>query len=146
MEYIFMTKDHVSQVADLERLCFSAPWSENAISAEIGNPLSCWLVAVDGQTVAGYVGSQAVMGEADMMNIAVRPDYRKLGIGRNLVKKLIACLKDRGNYQLFLEVRVSNEAAIGLYQKMGFIEVGRRPGYYVKPKEDAIILRKEWEV
>ncbi len=146
MEIVKMTADHVQQVARLEQHCFSAPWSENAITGELTNSLSCWLVAVEGDTVCGYVGSQAVLGEADMMNIAVDPEYRRQGIARLLVEQLIAQLKNQGNYQLTLEVRASNEPAIGLYEQMGFTQVGRRPKYYTKPTEDALILRKEWEV
>ena len=146
MEIVKMTSDHVQQVAQLEQLCFSAPWSENAVTSELTNPLSCWLVAVNGEKVCGYVGSQAVLGEADMMNIAVDPDYRRQGIAKQLVEQLISELKETGNYQLTLEVRASNEPAIGLYEQMGFQQVGRRPKYYSKPTEDALILRKEWEV
>lgn len=146
MKIIKMTNDHVIQVARLEQLCFSAPWSENAVTGELTNPLSCWLVAVEGEQVCGYVGSQAVLGEADMMNIAVDPIYRRKGIAKQLVEALIKELKATGNYQLTLEVRASNEPAINLYRSMGFVQVGLRPKYYTKPTEDALILRKEWEV
>lgn len=146
MKITKMTSDHVMQVAQLEQLCFSAPWSKNAVTGELTNPLSCWLVAVDGEHVCGYVGSQAVLGEADMMNIAVDPVYRRKGIAKQLVEALINELKTAGNYQLTLEVRASNEPAINLYRSMGFAQVGLRPKYYTKPTEDALILRKEWEV
>ena len=146
MEIVKMTAEHVPQVAQLEQLCFSAPWSESAVAGELTNPLSCWLVAVDGEKVCGYVGSQAVLGEADMMNIAIDPTYRRQGIARELVAQLIAELKKTDNYQLTLEVRASNAPAISLYEAMGFVQVGRRPKYYSKPVEDALILRKEWEV
>ena len=144
MNYLLMTSEHVAQVAALEKACFSMPWSENSITAELSNPLSLWVVAVDGNTVAGYVGSQAVMGEADMMNLAVLPSYRRQGVGRYLVSELVAKLTDREVYSLTLEVRSSNEAAVKLYDSLGFVQVGRRPNYYVAPKEDALILRKEW--
>jgi ribosomal-protein-alanine N-acetyltransferase len=137
---------HVSQIAELEKLCFSAPWSRNSVASELNNPLSLWLVATDGDTVAGYIGSQSVMGEADMMNVAVHPDYRRKGIGKQLVEALVASLKDNGVYSLTLEVRASNEPAISLYDQLGFTQVGRRPNYYRDPREDALILRKEWEV
>ena len=81
-----------------------------------------------------------------MMNLAVLPQYRRQGIAEGLVQNLISELKDRQAVSLALEVRVSNEPAIALYQKLGFSQVGRRPGYYRKPKEDALILRKEWKV
>ncbi len=146
MEYLRMDKAHVCQVAALEKLCFSAPWSENAISSELANPLSLWLVAVDGDKVAGYVGSQSVLGEADMMNVAVSSQYRRQGVGEKLVRELIERLKNNSVHCLTLEVRQSNESAIAMYHKLGFSQVGRRPNYYFNPKEDALILRKEWEV
>ena len=146
MDYIYMQESHVAQIASLEEKCFSDPWSENSIRYELRNPLSKWLVAVDGQRVVGYVGSQTVLGETDMMNLAVDPEYRKQGIGENLVSKLIYLLKSEEVHCLTLEVRVSNASAISLYEKMGFVQVGRRPNYYHHPKEDAFVMRKEWEV
>ena len=144
MEYVLMNSDHVSQVAQLEKECFHDPWSENSIASELNNPLSLWLVAVDGQQVAGYVGSQSVMGEADMMNIAVSTQYRRMGIAQELVERLVKLLQEKDVYSLTLEVRASNEPAKALYSKLGFEQVGRRPNYYRNPKEDALILRKEW--
>lgn len=146
MDYVLMDKSHVEAIAGLEQQCFSDPWSINAISSELVNPLSLWVVAMDGPILAGYVGSQSVMGWADMMNLAVAPDYRRKGVGAALVEELIRQLKANQVTCLTLEVRVSNEPAIGLYEKLGFAEVGRRPGYYRNPKEDALILRKEWSV
>lgn len=143
IRYEMMSLDHVSQVAELEKLCFSDPWSERSIASELTNPLSYWLVALDGDVVAGYIGSQSVMGESDMMNVAVSPDYRRMGIGEKLVNALSDALKERGNECLTLEVRASNAPAIVLYKKLGFAQVGRRPNYYRNPKEDALILRKE---
>lgn len=146
MEIKKMHPEHVAQVAALEALCFSDPWSERSVASELENPLSLWLVMTDGDTVAGYVGSQSVMGEADMMNLAVQPDYRRQGIGEKLVSALVKELAQSDVHCLTLEVRASNEAAIALYGKLGFAQVGRRPRYYEKPREDALILRKEWAV
>ena len=109
-------------------------------------PLSCWLVALDGETVAGYVGSQTVMDETDMMNIAVHPDFRRQGVARALILALIGELKKRGSRCLTLEVRASNDPARALYESLGFAHVGTRRNYYQNPKEDALILRKEWEI
>ena len=145
MEYVLMNSDHVAQVAQLEKECFHDPWSENSIASELKNPLSLWLVAVDGQQVAGYVGSQSVMGEADMMNIAVSSKFRRMGIAQELVERLVKLLREKDVYSLSLEVRASNEPAKALYSELGFQQVGRRPNYYRNPKEDALILRKEWE-
>lgn len=144
MEYVLMDRCHVAAVAQLEKLCFSDPWSANAISSELDNPLSLWVVATDGEALAGYVGSQSVMGWADMMNLAVAPSYRRQGIAEQLVRELICRLQANQVTCLTLEVRASNEPAYRLYEKLGFLEVGRRPGYYRNPREDALILRKEW--
>lgn len=144
MKIVKMTQSHIRQIAELETICFSMPWSENAIAGELTNPLSLWLVAVEGETVAGYVGSQSVMDEADMMNVAVAPEYRRKGVGRELVLSLIEQLRNNDVHSLSLEVRPTNVAAIRMYEQLGFTCVGRRPGYYKSPKEDALILRKEW--
>ena len=141
-----MTADHVAQVAALEKICFHDPWSENSVASELKNPLSLWLVALDGETVAGYVGSQSVEGEADMMNVAVHPEHRRRGIARMLINELTDALAKQGVHSLALEVRSSNAPAIALYEQLGFSQVGRRPNYYRNPKEDALILRKEWSV
>ena len=139
-----MTAAHTAQVAALEQVCFSDPWPEAAVASELDNPLSYWLVALDGETVVGYVGSQTVLGEADIMNVAVSPAFRRLGIAAELLERLKNDLKAEGVYSLTLEVRASNDAAIALYSLLGYAQVGRRPGYYHNPKEDALILRKEW--
>ena len=141
-----MTADHVSQVAELEKLCFSDPWSENSVASELSNKLSYWLVALEGERVAGYVGSQTVMGETDMMNIAVHPDFRRRGIAEELVNALVDGLKNMDSHCLTLEVRTSNAPAIALYEKLGFQQIGLRKNYYRNPREDALILRKEWEI
>ena len=146
IQYVPMTRAHVAQIAALEELCFQDPWSENSIASELENRLSLWLVALDGDRVVGYVGSQSVMGWADMMNIAVHPDYRRQGVAQELVQRLVAALAQVKVYCLTLEVRASNEPAKALYEKLGFLQVGRRPNYYRKPKEDALILRKEWSL
>ena len=145
MKIELMTADHVPQIAELEKICFNDPWSEKSIASELDNRLSLWLVAMDGDRVAGYVGSQSVLGETDMMNIAVHPDFRRRGIAEELVVKLVEELKVRGNHSLMLEVRVSNDPARNLYEKLGFQQVGLRKNYYRNPKEDACILRKEFE-
>ena len=141
-----MSISDVPAVAELERKCFSDPWSERSVAAELENPLSLWLVALLGRTVVGYVGSQSVMEQADMMNIAVNPDYRRQGIAESLIERLVSELKDKQVSSLTLEVRASNAPAIALYRKLGFIQVGKRPNYYRNPREDALILRKEWDL
>ena len=141
-----MGEQHVAQVAALEKLCFSDPWSEKSVASELTNQLSLWLVAVENDTVVGYVGSQTVMGETDMMNVAVHPDFRKRGIATALIVGLVEELRKQGSHCLTLEVRASNAPAISVYSALEFREVGRRRNYYRNPREDALILRKEWEI
>ena len=143
LRIVSMQPCHTAQIAALEALCFSAPWDEPSIASELTNPLSCWLVALWGDTLAGYIGSQSVLGESDMMNVAVAPEFRRRGVGRALVQALLAALA-ADNHCLSLEVRASNEPALALYRQLGFRQVGRRPRYYSKPVEDALILRKDW--
>ena len=145
MEIVKMNPAHVTQVAELEKICFNDPWSEKSVASELENELSLWLVSMDGDRLCGYVGSQTVMGETDMMNVAVHPDYRRQGIARQLVEALILQLKEKGSHCLTLEVRASNAGAISLYEKLGFVQIGKRPRYYHNPREDALILRKELE-
>jgi ribosomal-protein-alanine N-acetyltransferase len=144
--YEEMKLEHVSAVARLEMENFSLPWSENVLRGELNNPLALWLVALDAGQVVGYIGAQIVPDEADMMNLAVDENYRRRGIGKELVAQLIERLQMRSVRSLTLEVRVSNLPAVTLYESMGFVTVGRRPNYYQKPKEDAYILRKELQL
>ena len=146
MKYVLMDESHIAQIAELEKQCFSDPWSANSIAAELQNALSLWIVAVDGEKVVGYAGSQSVMGWSDMMNLAVSYEYRRQGVAERLVNELVDGLRLRNNNCLTLEVRVSNLPAISLYEKMGFVCVGKRPNYYRNPREDALILRKEWQL
>ncbi len=146
IEITEMQKDHVEAIAELEKRCFSDPWPVAAIEPELTNPLSYWLVAMDEAVLAGYIGSQSVCGEADMMNVAVHPDYRRCGIAQRLIEALVAALKEREVTSLSLEVRASNTPAIALYDKLGFAQVGRRPNYYRNPKEDALIMRKTFSL
>jgi len=146
IRYVQMEERHVEAVAALERVCFCDPWSINSIRYELTNPLSYWLIAESDGQLVGYVGSQSVIDEADIMNIAVSPDFRRKGIAREMINRLIEVLKTKQVHSLTLEVRVSNAGAIALYSQLGFQQVGLRPGYYRNPKEDALILRKEWPV
>lgn len=144
MNIVPMNEHHVLQIALLERECFADPWSQQSIASELHNPLSLWLVAQEGQTLLGYVGSQTCQDETDMMNIAVSPASRRQGVARALIEALVSALRERGSKQLTLEVRASNGPARQLYESLGFLQVGLRKNYYRNPKEDALILRKEW--
>ena len=138
-----MNESHVSAVAELEKLCFSAPWSERSIATELRSEWSLWLVEERDGVVVAYVGSQSSPPEADVMNVAVSPDFRRQGIGESLMVALGEALAQKGIETLTLEVRASNEGAISLYTRLGYEQVGRRPNYYTDPREDALIMRKE---
>lgn len=144
MNIVPMNEHHVPQIALLERECFADPWSQQSIASELHNPLSLWLVAQEGQTLLGYIGSQTCLDETDMMNIAVSPASRRQGVARALIEALVSALREGGSKQLTLEVRASNGPARQLYESLGFLQVGLRKNYYRNPKEDALILRKEW--
>lgn len=145
MEIVKMDASHVPSVAEIEKECFGVDaWSERSVGSELNNPLSLWLVGVEDGRVAGYVGSQTVCNETDMMNVAVTEEFRRRGIAEQLVLTLVEQLKAIDSHSLTLEVRASNTPAIGLYNKLGFLQTGLRKNYYRNPKEDALILRKEF--
>ena len=140
-----MNADHLDQVAELERICFSTPWSRNMLAEELENALSAFLVALDdGDNVVGYAGLQVILDEGSITNVAVRPDCRRQGIAGKLLQVFLDFA--RGNHLAFLtlEVRASNYDAIALYGSRGFREAGRRKNYYEHPREDAIIMTKEF--
>ena len=140
-----MTSEHLDQVADIERLCFSDPWSRRMLSEHLENECAATLVAqgADG-TVLGYAGLLVVLDEGYITNVAVRPEYRRQGIASELLE--VFRRFGEGNHMAFLtlEVRASNTAARALYQKHGYAEVGCRKNYYEHPREDAIIMTLEF--
>ena len=136
-----MKSSDVAAIAELEKQCFSDPWSAESISSELDNRLSYWLVAGESGKVVGYVGSQSVLDSADMMNIAVAPEYRRLGIGNALIEALVTYLRNKSIRFLLLEVRVSNGNAISLYEKYGYQRYGIREKYY-PDGEDAYLMTK----
>lgn len=146
VQIVPMTADHLDEVAELERICFPDPWSRNMLAEELDNALSAFLVALDDEgRVAGYAGLQVVLNEGTITNIAVRPEYRRQGVARQLLDVFLNFA--RGNHLAFLtlEVRSSNYGAIALYGELGFRSVGRRKNYYEHPKEDALIMTKEFD-
>lgn len=139
-----MDRSHLAGVAELERLCFSTPWNETMLEEELYNDTASFLVAEgeDG-SVLGYAGLHVVLDEGYIDNVAVRPSCRRQGIADRLLD--VFCRFGQANLAfLTLEVRPSNTAAVSLYEKNGFQEVGRRKGYYDDPKEDALLLTREF--
>ena len=141
-----MTADHLDEVAELERICFSVPWSRNMLAEELDNLLSAFLVALDeGGRVVGYAGVQIILDEGYITNVAVRPECRRQGIAAKLLQVFLDFAKANQLAFLTLEVRASNYDAIALYGSRGFRSVGRRKNYYEHPKEDAIIMTLEFQ-
>ncbi|MBW8772795.1 MAG: ribosomal protein S18-alanine N-acetyltransferase [Gemmatimonadetes bacterium] len=130
-------------IAALERRVFSDPWSADSIRETIGMPWMFTQVAEDGAgTLVGYVFCREVAGESELLNLAVDPALRRGGVGSTLLAAALEWLTRRGARETFLEVRASNDAAITLYERAGFRAVGRRPDYYQRPVEDAILYRR----
>ena len=140
-----MNADHLDELVELERICFSTPWSRNMLAEELDNACSAFLVAVDAnETVVGYAGLQVVLDEGYIANIAVFPEHRRKGVAGQLLQVFMNFAEANRLAFLTLEVRASNQAAIALYANRGFEEVGRRKNYYEHPIEDAIIMTKEF--
>lgn len=144
MEIKHMMAGDTAEIARLEKICFQTPWSKRSIAHELETDYSLWLVAHSEQKIVGYVGSQISFESADVMNIAVDPAFRRQGIARQLLQRLLDELAAKQVHSLTLEVRASNAPACGLYDSMGFTQVGRRKNYYQAPREDALILKREW--
>ena len=141
-----MNADHLDEVAELERICFSTPWSRNMLAEELDNACSAFLVAEDDAgRVVGYAGLQVILDEGYITNVAVRPECRRNGIAGKLLQVFLDFGQANHLAFLTLEVRASNYDAIALYGSRGFRSVGRRKNYYEHPKEDAIIMSKEFD-
>lgn len=131
---------HINDIAAVEQLCFSTPWSEKSISDELSNPHARFFVAeVDGK-VAGYIGAHNIVGDVYITNVAVMPVFRRQGVGECLVEYLVNVCRDEGAEFITLEVRKSNVGAISLYEKAGFSVVGERKAFYELPREDALLM------
>lgn len=139
-----MAAEHLDRLEQLERMCFSRPWSKKMLAEELDNQCAAFLVAVEPETekAVGYAGLLVVADEGYITNVAVDPSCRRQGVAAQLLQVFDNFAK--GNHLAFLtlEVRPSNAAAIALYEGFGFREVGRRRNYYDLPKEDALILTK----
>ena len=141
-----MNPDHLDDLERLERICFSRPWSKKMLAEELENQCAAFLVAEESVTgkAVGYAGLLVVADEGYITNVAVFPEYRRRGIAAQIID--VFCKFAQGNHLAFLtlEVRPSNTAAIELYHSFGFEQVGRRKNYYDLPKEDALILTRNF--
>lgn len=137
-----MTKEHIDRVAEIEKECFSHPWSIKSLESELANENSHFYVAYENGVIAGYIGMNIVIDEGYIYNVAVSEKFRKKGIGSSLVNHLVTYGKKNNLCFLTLEVRASNLNAQSLYSKFGFIKVGERKNYYSEPAENAILMTK----
>ena len=138
MEIVKMTDADCIELAELDKKCFSVPWSKQSFLEETKNPLAIYLLAKDNGKILGYCGFWRVSGEVQVTNIAVLPEYRRKGIAKALAEEMLKICTD--DEQIVLEVRKSNSAAISLYEQLGFIEAGVRKRFYHDPEEDGITM------
>jgi ribosomal-protein-alanine N-acetyltransferase len=138
-------RDDVDEVAAIERVVFSDPWSASSFRVLFGNPVVHFAVAEDpvGGRIVGYVVAWVVADEAEIANLAVAADARGAGVGARLLDDALQAAARRRCHVVFLEVRESNAAAQALYASRGFEIAGRRAKYYRRPVEDALILRRQ---
>ena len=139
-------EEDVSQIHEIETLCFPMPWSEESILHDVKeNVVARWLVLDDGEgRVLAYAGMWFVLDEAHVCNVAVHPDFRRRGYGRCIFEALIELAMENSMSMMTLEVRRSNTPAQNLYHACGFLDVGYRKRYYEDNKEDALIMYKEF--
>lgn len=136
-----MSREHLSEVASIEEMSFSLPWSLESLELMLTEQASA-LVALEDGRVLGYVGMMCVLDEGQIINVAVHPDARRRGVGRTLMEAAETYAKERGIVFLSLEVRESNIAARSLYSSLGWEEQGIRKGFYSHPVENACVMTK----
>ncbi len=144
LQIMTMAREHIKSIAELEKICFSTPWSEETILQAFISGTK-FFVAVKNGKLLGYIGISCIIDEGYIANIAVFPEHRNEGIATALLNRVFSHAKDTGLSFVSLEVRASNTAAINLYEKTGFKEEGRRKNFYDNPKEDALIMTKRFE-
>ena len=135
-----MTRKDIARIAELEKLCFPSPWSEAALRSEVSNMMAYYGVLEYENIIAAYGGMWVVLGEAHITNVAVAPQYRKLGFGREIMLHLMRMAVGKKATAMTLEVRESNTVAQNLYFSLGFERVGERKGYYSDTGEAAWIM------
>ena len=139
MEILQVAREHLPGIAALEKICFSEPWSENALGLFSGDGAVAF-AAVDKEKILGYIGMLLAPDEGQILNLAVLPEARRQGVANALVARLIREAETRGLAALSLEVRVSNSPAVRLYESFGFQTAGERKGFYRHPVENALVM------
>jgi ribosomal-protein-alanine N-acetyltransferase len=131
---------YLEGIHEIEALSFASPWSVNAFRQEVNNPVSHLVGLFVDDALEGYVCFWLFKGEVQLVNIAVHPRARGRGLGNCLLREMLEFAASRGTQQVWLEVRVSNGTARRLYEKFGFLEVGKRRRYYTDNNEDAVVM------
>lgn len=142
ISYTFMTEEDIPQIAALERQAYSQPWSEQGLKHYLDAGMTMFIVARDEETIAGYAAVLCICDEGNLVSIVVDENYRRMGIASEILDILYEELKKEDVNSINLEVRESNLPAITLYEQEGFEKVGKRKGFYDKPKEDALLYIK----
>jgi len=137
-----MRQEDLDQVMEIEKKSFSDPWNKSFFSQDIDNQSALPLVAKADDNIIGYVCLWKILDEIQISNIAVSPERRRRGIGEEMMQRILKMAQEEDYRRISLDVRISNKAAINLYEKFGFREAGRRKNYYRHPQEDALILEK----
>jgi len=141
-DIVLLYEENIDELATLENLCFSDPWSANMFLGDFKSGHTFYYGAFDGDKLIGYIGMLDLGEETEITNVAVHPDYRRRGIASKLISEILKCCINNYVSEIHLEVRESNESAILLYQKFGFEKVGLRKKYYKNPTENAILMTK----
>lgn len=137
-----MQKSDLQEVCKIEKDNFSLPWSERSFIESMERNDTVFLTALEGEEVAGYIGCYCIAGTGEITNVAVKDTCRRRGIGAMLLEGLYKAGETLNTREFFLEVRESNEAAISLYSRQGFVKEGIRKNFYEKPVENAVIMWK----
>ena len=144
MHVVKIEREHIKAIAELEKVCFSEPWSEETLLSAFKAGTK-FFVAVKNGKVLGYVGISTIIDEGYITNVAVFPEYRRLGVASALLNRIFSLASDENLSFVSLEVRESNSSAISLYEKFGFKTEGKRKNFYSGPTEDALIMTKRFE-
>lgn len=142
MEIVSFSAGHVKEAAEIERLCFSDPWSERGLMM-LADGRGVAFACVEQGRLAAYAGMICVLDEGEIVNVATHPDFRRRGYARAALRRLIKYADDNGIVTLALEVRESNAPAVALYGSEGFFAAGKRKNFYSRPVEDAIIMIRQ---
>ena len=129
----------------IEERCFSDPWSRGMMQSALADPAVSVFALREGDLLVGYMMLLTVLPDGEILNLAVLPEYRRQGLADKLFEACAEHCRAIGVEMMFLEVRESNTPAISLYEKQGFVTVGRRKNYYRYPREDALVMRLLWE-